>query len=105
RVEHVVVDRVPDVVETEPMQPIVWHASSVVAVDPSVETVGPSIRLTHAGSGWQVGGMFPATAMADDGALSLQRADTRWALSDLSAAGDVTAEAIVDFTAEIGRDT
>jgi transcriptional regulator with XRE-family HTH domain len=102
RVEHVVVDRVPDVVETEPMQPIVWHASSVVAVDPSVETVEPSIRLTHAGSGWQVGGMFPATAMADDGALSLQRADTRWALSDLSAAGDVTAEAIVDFTAGPG---
>jgi hypothetical protein len=40
--------------------------------------------------------------MADDGALALRRADMRWALSDLSAPGDVVAEAVVDFTAGSG---
>jgi hypothetical protein len=104
-----------DVEDDAPITPIAWRAVPLVSSDaalpnparspvaePTTADHDPSIRRQHAGSGWQVGGLFPATAMADDGALSLQRADTRWALSDLVAAGDVTAEAVVDFTAGAG---
>jgi len=87
----------------EPVAPIAWRAA---APEPGVEgppaAVAPPADLTPAGAGWQVGGMFPATAMADDGALALRRADTRWALSDLSTPADVIAEAVVDFAAGNG---
>jgi hypothetical protein len=93
-----------------PVAPIAWRAATRAAPDaamprlepPMTTGADPSIRLRHAGSGWQIGGLLPTTAMADDGALSLRRADTRWALSDLTAPGDVTAEAVVDFTAGAG---
>ena len=97
-------------IDGDPITPIQWYAAMVAddvraqGTDTTPDAIGrePDLRLTHAGSGWQVGGMFPATAMADDGALALPRADTRWALSDLSAPGDVIAEAVVDFTAGSG---
>ena len=99
-----------DIEQDAPVTPIAWRAATLTAPDaamppleaPMATDADPSIRLRHAGSGWEVGGLFPATAMADDGALSLRRADTRWALSDLTAPGDVTAEAVVDFTAGAG---
>ena len=99
-----------DIEQDAPVTPIAWRAATLAAPDaamppleaPMAADADPSIRLRHAGSGWEVGGLFPATAMADDGALSLRRADTRWALSDLTAPGDVTAEAVVDFTAGAG---
>jgi transcriptional regulator with XRE-family HTH domain len=82
--------------------PIVWRAER----EPAPEIVPTELAVTlsaspfeHAGTGWQLGGLFPATAMADDGALALRRADTRWALSDLEADGDFTTEAILDFSA------
>jgi hypothetical protein len=55
-----------------------------------------------AGTDWQVGGIFPATAMADDGALALRRADVRWALADLVASRDFTLRATVSFTSGAG---
>gem|GEM_PF-2585973 len=86
--------------------PIVWHAEH----DTTSTTLGAAEHDAHdrptpfepAGSGWQVGGLFPATSMADDGALALRRADTRWALSDLSAAGDLTIEVVLDYSAGAG---
>jgi transcriptional regulator with XRE-family HTH domain len=86
--------------DAELLTPIVWHASLVDACT-DTPSAAPT-TLAHAGSAWQVGGLFPATAMADDGALALRRADTRWVLSDLSAPGDFTAEAVVDFVAGTG---
>jgi transcriptional regulator with XRE-family HTH domain len=91
----------PDVDDAMPR--IAWRANGS---DTPYGTEGPveapRLEFTRAGAGWQIGGMFPATAMADDGALALRRADTRWALSDLSAPGDVTAEAIVDVASGTG---
>ena len=59
-------------------------------------------RFERAGSNWRIGGIFPATAAADDGALALRRADARWALADIDAPGDFTIEASVDFSAGPG---
>ena len=83
-------------VESEALLPIAWFAPDGAA--------SPVEMITRHASGpsWRVGGMFPATAMADDGTLSLRRADTRWALSDVAAPGDVTIEVTFDFTAGAG---
>jgi len=59
-------------------------------------------RFERAGADWQIGGIFPATAMADDGTLALRRADARWALTDLRASGDCIIEAAFDFRAGSG---
>jgi transcriptional regulator with XRE-family HTH domain len=84
--------------------PIAWRAEAstadLVGADLLVP-VGPG-QFESAGTGWQVGGLFPATAMADDGALALRRADTRWALSDLEAPHDFTVEAVLDYSAGTG---
>jgi hypothetical protein len=89
---------------------IAWHAP-VVALEnddgaPTADhgdTAGNgAAHFTKAGPGWQVGGMSPATAMADDGALALRRADARWALCDVHQPGDFTAEAVVEFTTGTG---
>jgi len=92
-------------VDDGPVTAIVWHAPTIegpVAGSNGALEADAASRFTIAGPGWQVGGMFPATAMADDGALALRRADTRWALSDLETSGDFTAEVIADFTAGTG---
>ena len=68
------------------------------AVDPEP----PPTQFVAAGTDWQVGGIFPATAMADDGTLALRRADVRWALADLVADDDFTVRATVDFTSGAG---
>ncbi len=85
--------------------PIAWHAEQTTTPDLSgsgtLVPVGAG-QFQAAGTGWQVGGLFPATAMADDGALALRRADTRWALSDLDAPGDFTIEAVLDYSAGAG---
>lgn len=77
--------------------PIAWIARE----QPAAATVQGD-GFERAGSNWRIGGIFPATAMADDGALALRRADARWALADLDAPGDFTVEAIVDFSAGAG---
>ncbi|MEX2267965.1 MAG: helix-turn-helix domain-containing protein [Acidimicrobiia bacterium] len=77
--------------------PIAWVAHEQPAT--VSETNGGFHR---AGSNWRIGGIFPATATADDGALALRRADARWALADIDAPGDFTAEATVDFSAGAG---
>jgi transcriptional regulator with XRE-family HTH domain len=59
-------------------------------------------EFERANSNWRVGGIFPATATADDGALALRRADARWALANLRATADFTIEANVDFSAGAG---
>lgn len=59
-------------------------------------------EFVTAGPDWQVGGIFPATAMADDGTLALRRADVRWALADLVANDDFAVRATVDFTSGAG---
>jgi hypothetical protein len=55
-----------------------------------------------AGPNWEIGGIFPATALADDGALALRRADVRWALADVVATGDFALRATVNFTSGAG---
>jgi hypothetical protein len=107
-----VLGKPPVAVEPEqPVTPIAWHAESAptehtrTALQPTAHESAPGNgvgRRASAGAGWQIGGMFPATAMADDGALALRRADSRWALSDLDAPGDVIVEAVVDFCSGIG---
>ncbi len=85
--------------------PIVWHAEQAMApgpVAPELLVPAGAGKFLAAGTGWQVGGLFPATTMADDGALALRRADTRWALSDLDAPGDFTVQAVVDYRAGTG---
>jgi hypothetical protein len=108
------IDTTIDDTTIEPLDtaPILWHAphdttaTSVVpgGLHPPAELHPPKqvAPFLPAGTGWQIGGLFPATAMADDGALSLRRADTRWALSDLVAAGDVTIEMALDYRAGAG---
>jgi hypothetical protein len=84
-----------------PAAPIVWNAGTDAEAPPAIATEqGPT--FDRAGSNWRVGGIFPATATADDGALALRRADARWALADVSASGDFVLEAAVDFTAGAG---
>ncbi len=98
-----------------PADPIVWNAAETTpavpppvvpatAVPPTTEpaTVDTGPRFERASAHWQIGGIFPATAMADDGTLALRRADARWALTDLSAPGDCVIEAAFDFRAGSG---
>lgn len=101
---------VPAALLAEPMPailPIAWHApvEPELPVDraPLDRDVAESAsRFEPADKTWRVGGLFPATLMADDGALSLRRTDVRWALSNLEASGDVTVEAVLDYTAGAG---
>jgi transcriptional regulator with XRE-family HTH domain len=84
-----------------PVAPIAWVAVDEPESDPLGRPVdGP--QFERAGSDWRIGGIFPATAAADDGALALRRADARWALADIDAPGDFTIEASVDFSAGPG---
>jgi hypothetical protein len=87
----------PPAPPTPAVAPIAWIAREQPSSDGS-----PGSGFQRAGSNWRIGGIFPATATADDGALALRRADARWALADLDAPGDFTAEAIVDFSAGAG---
>jgi transcriptional regulator with XRE-family HTH domain len=83
------------------ISPIAWVARDEPAPEAQDGVVtGP--QFERAGQNWRVGGIFPATATADDGALALRRADARWALADIEAPGDFTIEASVDFTAGAG---
>jgi hypothetical protein len=70
--------------------------------EPDDAPVPTDAQFVPAGTDWQIGGIFPATAMADDGTLALRRADVRWALADLVANDDFTARATVDFTSGAG---
>jgi hypothetical protein len=87
----------PPAPPTPGFAPIAWIAREQPSSDGS-----PGSGFRRAGSNWRIGGIFPATATADDGALALRRADARWALADLDAPGDFTAEATVDFSAGAG---
>jgi len=79
----------------KPAEPIAWKAASdAPVVGPAV---APEPRFEKATADWQIGGVFPATAMADDGTLALRRADARWALTNLSADGDCIIEASYDL--------
>jgi hypothetical protein len=95
-------------IDTAPIDatPILWRAEQPAADMSMVraEQHAPThaARFEPAGTNWQIGGLFPATSMADDGALALHRADTRWALSDLVAEGDVTIEMVFDYSAGAG---
>ena len=80
----------------KPSEPIAWHA----ATDAPSETAASLPTEPHfekATADWQVGGVFPATAMADDGTLALRRADARWALTNLTAGGDAIIETSFDL--------
>jgi hypothetical protein len=90
----------PRVSWADDITPIAWVAREDSASE-GIETL-PGPRFERAGANWRVGGIFPATATADDGALALRRADARWALADIEAPGDFTIEAAVDFTAGAG---
>ncbi len=79
----------------KPAEPIAWKATS--DAPGVVPTVAPEPRFERATADWQIGGVFPATAMADDGTLALRRADARWALTNLSADGDCIVEASYDL--------
>jgi transcriptional regulator with XRE-family HTH domain len=96
-------DTAPEPLDTTP---ILWrapHDTTATGVVPGeLHTPARAAPFQPAGTGWQIGGLFPATSMADDGALALRRADTRWALSDLVAAGDVTIEVVLDYSAGAG---
>jgi transcriptional regulator with XRE-family HTH domain len=72
------------------------------ADDTAMSPADSAPEFERANSHWRVGGIFPATATADDGALALRRADARWALANLRATGDFTIEADVDFAAGAG---
>jgi transcriptional regulator with XRE-family HTH domain len=84
----------------EEISPIAWVARDEPAPEGQDASTGP--QFERAGQNWRVGGIFPATATADDGALALRRADARWALADIEAPGDFTIQASVDFTAGAG---
>ncbi|HSO94993.1 MAG TPA: helix-turn-helix domain-containing protein [Acidimicrobiia bacterium] len=92
---------------TSSVPPIVWSAElapAPTAVEPDAVSrdVDAAPRFERAGAQWQIGGIFPAMAMADDGTLALRRADARWALTDLRASGDCIIEAAFDFRAGSG---
>ncbi len=81
--------------------PIAWSADRQPDLTrPAGHDISP--RFERAGAHWQIGGIFPATAMADDGTLALRRADARWALTDLHASADCIIEATVDYRAGSG---
>jgi hypothetical protein len=85
--------------EVDEVAPIAW-----IAGDQPEGALAPLVapRFEQVSANWRIGGIFPATAMADDGALALRRADARWALGDLEAPDDFTIDATVDFTAGAG---
>jgi transcriptional regulator with XRE-family HTH domain len=91
---------------TPSVAPIAWSADRVAesTIDPSPATrdIDANPRFERASAHWQIGGIFPAMAMADDGTLALRRADARWALTDLRASGDCIIEAAFDFRAGSG---
>ena len=91
---------------TPGVAPIAWSADRVPesTIDPSPATrdIDANPRFERASAHWQIGGIFPAMAMADDGTLALRRADARWALTDLRASGDCIIEAAFDFRAGSG---
>jgi transcriptional regulator with XRE-family HTH domain len=98
----------PGAIDPE-LPPIAWSlaapadAPSALAEEPPAPASSdPTEEFVAAGPDWQVGGIFPATAMADDGTLALRRADVRWALADVAATGDFTARASVNFTSGAG---
>ena len=95
------VEPVPYARNAEEIAPIAWVARDEPVPDAAQPAVSAP-QFERAGSNWRVGGIFPATATADDGALALRRADARWAMADIEAAGDFTIEANVDFTAGAG---
>ena len=86
--------------------PIAWNADqapeSTINAGAATAAVDSTPRFERASAQWQVGGIFPAMAMADDGTLALRRADARWALTDLRASGDCIIEAAFDFRAGSG---
>jgi transcriptional regulator with XRE-family HTH domain len=85
---------------------IAWNATRDPTVRVDTDAVPPVAETTppfdRASPHWQVGGIFPATAMAEDGTLALRRADARWALTDLYASGDYTIDTAFDFRAGSG---
>jgi len=106
--EPVIDDTAPDPTDSASIDttPILWRAEYATTELNVVRAEHPTptraAQFEPAGTGWQIGGLFPATSMADDGALALRRADTRWALSDLVAEGDVTIEVVFDYSAGTG---
>jgi len=85
---------------------IAWNTETDRATsaepDAGMSVVDTTPRFEQASAHWQIGGIFPATAMADDGTLALRRADARWALTDLRAAEACIIEAAFDFRAGSG---
>jgi transcriptional regulator with XRE-family HTH domain len=77
-------------------EPIAWHATTD-APSTAPASLPSEPRFEKATADWQVGGVFPATAMADDGTLALRRADARWALTNLAAGGDAIIETSFDL--------
>ena len=87
----------------EALPPIAWSLAPPDDAPVNAAALAPTgEQFVAAGTDWQVGGIFPATAMADDGTLALRRADVRWALADIAAAGDFTVRAAVSFTGGAG---
>ena len=80
----------------KPSEPIAWHAATD-APSAAPASLPTEPRFEKATADWQVGGVFPATAMADDGTLALRRADARWALTNLTAGGDAIIETSFDL--------
>jgi transcriptional regulator with XRE-family HTH domain len=107
-VEPAIDETTPEPIDSTPTDatPILWRAArdttATSVVPAELNTPPTAARFEPAGTGWQMGGLFPATSMADDGALALRRADTRWALSDLVVAGDATIEVVLDYSAGAG---
>jgi hypothetical protein len=94
-----VVATAPSAITWSEGRPVESEAETQPEVETEAEAPAPWIA---AGPDWQIGGIFPATAMADDGTLALRRADVRWALADLEADGDFTLLASVNFTSGAG---
>jgi hypothetical protein len=80
-----------------PSDPIAWKAAADAPSGEPSPTLAAEPHFERATADWQVGGVFPATAMADDGTLALRRADARWALTNLTAAGDAVIETSFDL--------
>ena len=81
----------------KPSDPIAWKAAADAPSGEPSPTLAAEPHFERATADWQVGGVFPATAMADDGTLALRRADARWALTNLTAAGDAIIETSFDL--------
>lgn len=91
-------------VRTPVVAPIRWNADLAARADPAAAapTIDITPRFERASAHWQIGGIFPATATADNGTFALRRADARWALTDLTAPGDCIIEAAYDLRAGSG---